>query len=646
MDDETPVPEGFKNAQIESMLSARLFLVPQIVGERVFFVSNLSGHLSLYAMDKGGSVPEPLIPPDVVLQNPVLMGGHPYYVFPKLGKILLMLDNNGDENYQPMFVPIEGGRPEAIHSEVFANQRVHMATPDLEGSIVYFVAESRSEQLNTAFQVDLGKGSLLKLAQSKWGSFYDASNKDHTKVVLIDGYTAGDHVLYLWEREAGERRLLYGKPIEARSEEEVIKPNGISSCHFTDEDRRLVFLTFLFEDTGGLGTLDLEDPSEVRPVPISGTVHAGDGELEDLEHIVDDRYLLTYNIDGCTWLYGATLDAKAMEMRVDEVLCGKGEFSNGVLESQRYDREGDTYALSFSTATSPTQIYTLEGRDRKVIRHTRERILGIPREWLSAGEDASYTSFDGMRVSVRLYLPASELGHKGPYPLIYYVHGGPQSQERPDFAWFSMPLIQFLTIQGFAVFVPNVRGSTGYGMRCMKQVDRDWGGKDRLDHVHAMTAVLPKEKRVDLSRAGVVGRSYGGYMTLTLAGRHPDLWSAACDMFGPYDLVTFMDRIPETWKPFFAIAVGDPQKDLEFLTERSPRTHIEQMRCPLLVIQGKNDPRVIEQESRDLVEHLRGIGKEVDYLMFEDEGHDVLKLKNRVRCYNEITAFFKKHLRV
>ncbi len=209
-----------------------------------------------------------------------------------------------------------------------------------------------------------------------------------------------------------------------------------------------------------------------------------------------------------------------------------------------------------------------------------------------------------------------------------------------------MPLIQFLTIQGFAVFVPNVRGSTGYGMRYMKQVDRDWGGKDRLDHVHAMTAVLPKEKRVDLSRAGVVGRSYGGYMTLTLAGRHPDLWSAACDMFGPYDLVTFMDRIPETWKPFFAIAVGDPQKDLEFLTERSPRTHIEQMRCPLLVIQGKNDPRVIEQESRDLVEHLRGIGKEVDYLMFEDEGHDVLKLKNRVRCYNEITAFFKKHLRV
>jgi len=210
-----------------------------------------------------------------------------------------------------------------------------------------------------------------------------------------------------------------------------------------------------------------------------------------------------------------------------------------------------------------------------------------------------------------------------------------------------MPLIQFLTINGFAVFVPNVRGSTGYGMAFMKQVDHDWGGRDRLDHVHAMTRVLPKDKRIDARRAGVVGRSYGGYMSLTLAARHPDLWAASVDMFGPYDLLTFMDRIPETWKPYFAVAVGDPKKpkDREFLVERSPRTHIENLASPLLAIQGNNDPRVVERETRDLVEALRAKGKEVDYLMFEDEGHDVLKLKNRVSCYNAITDFFKKHLR-
>jgi dipeptidyl aminopeptidase/acylaminoacyl peptidase len=207
-----------------------------------------------------------------------------------------------------------------------------------------------------------------------------------------------------------------------------------------------------------------------------------------------------------------------------------------------------------------------------------------------------------------------------------------------------MPLIQFLTLNGFAVFVPNVRGSTGYGLRYTKLVDHDWGGDDRLDHVHVMTKVLPQDSRLDASRAGVVGRSYGGFMTLTLATRHPELWSAAVDMFGPYELIKFTERVPESWKPYFAIAVGDPVKDRDFLIERSPQTYIDQITCPLLVIQGKNDPRVTEVESRELVEHLRGEGKAVDYLMFEDEGHDVLKFPNRVNCYNTITDFFATHL--
>ncbi len=209
-----------------------------------------------------------------------------------------------------------------------------------------------------------------------------------------------------------------------------------------------------------------------------------------------------------------------------------------------------------------------------------------------------------------------------------------------------MPLIQFLALRGFAVFVPNVRGSTGYGLEYTKHVDRDWGGKDRLDHVHAMTKILPKDNRVDAKRAAVVGRSYGGYMTLTLAGRHPELWSAACDMFGPYDLLTFSERIPETWKPYFKIALGDPDspEGRLFLTERSPKTYLDRMVCPLLVIQGRNDPRVVAKESEELVADLKKKSKSIELLIFEDEGHDILKYGNRVTCYNAITDFFSSHL--
>lgn len=131
-------------------------------------------------------------------------------------------------------------------------------------------------------------------------------------------------------------------------------------------------------------------------------------------------------------------------MCVVNVLVGKGVFSEGVLEAIAYTPERDAFAISFSTATSPTQIYTIEGVDRdRVVRHTDEVILGVPQNLLSRGEDCTFTSFDGLRISARLYLPSPELGFEGKRPVVYYIHGGPQSQERPDFAWFSMPLINF-----------------------------------------------------------------------------------------------------------------------------------------------------------------------------------------------------------
>jgi len=136
-------------------------------------------------------------------------------------------------------------------------------------------------------------------------------------------------------------------------------------------------------------------------------------------------------------------------------------------------------------------------------------------------------------------------------------------------------------------------------------------------------------------------------MTLTLTSRHPGLWSAACDMFGPYDLITFCERLPETWKPFFKVILGDPASSAgrTFLNERSPKTYLDNLSCPMLVIQGRNDPRVVAQESEELVTDLKKKGKEIELLIFEDEGHDVLKHTNRVTCYNAIADFFAKHLK-
>jgi dipeptidyl aminopeptidase/acylaminoacyl peptidase len=453
-------------------------------------------------------------------------------------------------------------------------------------------------------------------------------------------------VLNLWRERESEIQHVYGIPLDERANSQEVILNGIHDCQFLPKDRAILFITSLYEDTYGLGFIGMGNEPKVKPIEIIGIRHQGLGELAHLDHVYDDRFLLTYNIDGCSWAYEGKLNPDALQMRLEKVICGGNEMAQGVMQSCRYDEQSDSYAIAFSSAVSPSQIYTVGGKDRTAVRvHTNERILGISKSMLSLGEDASYDSFDGLRISARLYLPQEELGFEKPYPLVYYVHGGPHSQEKPDFTWFSMPLIQFLTLSGFAVFVPNVRGSKGYGMRYTKLVDRDWGGDDRLDHVHAMK-ILASDPRIDTKQAGVVGRSYGGYMTLILAGWHPELWSAAVDMFGPYDLITFLQRIPPTWVPYYKIALGDleVEEDRVFLEERSPRTQLINLTCPLLVIQGKNDPRVVERESSDLVEELRSQGKQIQYLTFENEGHDVLKFENRVRCYNAIRDFFQQHL--
>ena len=629
--------------RIESLLSARVFVEPQLVGDRIVFCSNLSGHLSLYAIDDSGGIPQPLLPPQIALQNPELLGGHLFHVLPELEQIVVMIDSNGDENYLPHVVPLDGGFPELL-SDVFSGGRAHLVDVDDETAVAYFAVESRTESLISAIRVDLSTREAETLWSSPYGAFVAAWAPDHSRVVFSDGYTMGDSVLYELDG-SGERHMLHGTPIEEREAGAEVVLSGIRSSHGTASGRGVLLTTTLFDDAGTLGYLDLEQPGEIEHVSLTGLRHEGVGELERIVHLEGDRFALTFNIDGCSWAYDGRFDEAARAFTADRVLVGEGELAGGVLHGLHHDPETDRFALAFCTATSPTQLYVLSADGATPpARLTRERALGLAPELLAPGEDASFVSHDGLRVSARLYLPSPQLGLEGPRPLVYYVHGGPQSQEQPNFAWFSMPLIQILTLEGFAVFVPNVRGSSGYGLEYTKRVDRDWGGLDRLDHVHAMTEVLPHDERVDVSRAGVVGRSYGGYMTLTLAARHPELWGAAVDMFGPYDLLTFLARLPETWKPYFALAVGDPETDRDFLVERSPKTHIAGVACPLLVIQGQNDPRVIERESRDVVEELRGLGRDVDYLVFEDEGHDVLKLGNRVRCYDAIVGFFSDHL--
>lgn len=641
-----PVPAKPK-FPIESLLSARLLLAPRLVGDKVYFLSDFSGVLSLYSMDKNGGIPQPLLPGGTVLVNPHLMIGDNFVVIPKLNKTLVMIDKMGNENYQPSWVPAEGGIPESVLGPGYENQQVACVHCDIEKNIAYFYNDDRKQPEQQCLRVNLETGEVTSLGRSPYGNFCNGVSSDHSTVIVADGYTAGDNVLYYWKPGMKQRELFYGVPLEKREGKQV-PPNGIGWCSFVNSDQGVVFRSNLFHDAGGLSYLSREGNIDPVDVPVEGTLHSGVGELVQLRQVKDDLFVIEYNIDGATWCYEARYQhGSPPRFKVTKTLVGPSPLSNGVMLGLEWQVRKDPvrveYVLAFTKANSPSQLYLYPENSNQPRRLSAERVLGVPDRYLSEGEDASYSSFDGLRVSARLYTPSKELGFTGPRPLVLYVHGGPQGQERPDFTWFSMPLIQNLTLNGFAVFVPNVRGSTGYGMRFMKYVDRDWGGDDVKDHVEGLKH-LEKDKRIDSTRRGVVGRSYGGYMTLTLASRLPGMWKAAVDMFGPYDLPTWASRVPPSWMPYIRLAIGDPEKERDFLLERSPKTYLHQLQSPLMIIQGKHDPRVPEPESAQLVNELRKKGSQIDYLVFEDEGHDVLRFKNRVVCYNTITEFFLKHL--
>jgi dienelactone hydrolase len=633
--------------RVDYLLSATLFLAPQLAGDRIYFISDLSGRLSLWAMDASGSVPERLLPTDIALLTPELVSGESFVALSQLGKIVVMLDKNGDENQQPCVVPIGGGDPEPLFGDRFAGQQVMLVRldPDGRGRII---VDPRKRPDVEAYEFNLTQPDvgLRLLGTSKYVGMPVGRDADGDRYLIVDEYLPRDTTLWLWERSTGERRLLRGTPIDARSGDEPERREGFGNGWFIDDD--LVLLeSFAFDDLGGLAWLSLAEPDRLAPVELTGLRHSGRGEFTGAHHLTGSRYSLTYNVDGVSFGYGAHFDPEARRMVVDELLFGAGELGNGVVEHVHYDDTTDRYVVSYSSAATPSQLAVLGAVDDDGIRTasfvTRNRVIGLDPGMLGSGEDASFTSHDGLRISARLYLPAAQLGYSGPRPIVYYIHGGPQGQERPDFTWFSMPLIQYLTLRGFAVFVPNVRGSTGYGQEYMAQVDRDWGGKDRLDHV-AGVEHLRQDPRLDTGRIGVMGRSYGGFMTLTLAGRHPELWSAAIDMFGPYDLPVWVTRLPEAWQTYFHLFLGHPDRDREEMIARSPRTYLDRLACPMMVIQGANDPRVTKADSDELVDELRGKGKKIDYLVFEDEGHDITKAANKVRCYEAITDFMAAHL--
>ncbi|HET7012781.1 MAG TPA: alpha/beta fold hydrolase [Streptosporangiaceae bacterium] len=258
---------------------------------------------------------------------------------------------------------------------------------------------------------------------------------------------------------------------------------------------------------------------------------------------------------------------------------------------------------------------------------------------LAEPEVIHYPSADGLIVSGLLYRPPGA----GPVPVVLDIHGGPEFQALPLFS----PLIQSLVERGIAVLAPDIRGSTGHGQHYQRLIYRDWGGGDLRD-LAAAADYLRGQDWADGERLGVYGASYGGFAALSCLARLPDLWRAGVSVCGPSDLVTSAVMVPPTWRRRVRDWIGDPDDshDARMLAERSPLTHVDRIRAPLLLAHGINDTRVAIAESERIHERLAERGHRCRLIRFEGEGHSVEDRGSAIALNQVIVDWFAEHLGV
>jgi dipeptidyl aminopeptidase/acylaminoacyl peptidase len=429
---------------------------------------------------------------------------------------------------------------------------------------------------------------------------------DGSFLVVSRHHSNLDNDLYRLDLTSGEATLLTSHDGEARYASVNVTPDGAGAFLATDRDG----------DFLRLARLDFETLELTHLTP-------DDWDVESVDLSRDSRYLAaTRNVDGYSDFMLWNGRGKRMPTpQLPQGISGGFEFSP------------DSKCLAF-TLTGPDRnpdVWLLDLPEGEPRRLTRSSTAGIPMSTFRRPRLVRYPSFDGREIPAIFHEPEAANA-----PVVINVHGGPESQSRPGFA----PVTQYLLNRGYAVLAPNVRGSTGYGKAYTHLDDVEL----RMDSVKDLAHAAHWLRTEGHERIAVMGGSYGGFMVLAALTEYPDLWTAGVDIVGIANMVTFLENTGSYRRALREPEYGSLERNREFLESISPIHKAEDITAPLMVIHGKNDPRVPVGEAEQIVERVKKNGGAVVYLLYEDEGHGLAKLKNRLDAYPKIATFLDRHL--
>ncbi len=537
------------------------------------------------------------------------------------GRLLYTFDQGGNENYK-IYLRDEEGNAKDLNPIEGARNSFWGWTRDQES--MYLSTNERDPKFMDVYKMaisDMDSALPAKelIYQNDDGLDLGAISPNERYYAITQTITNADSKMYLYDRETDERT-----DISIHEGDATYGP-----LYFSLDNQFLYYLTDESSDFVYLAKRNLE----------SG----------DVSKVFETDWDVWYAYDSWNEKYrviGINQDAKTL-VKVFDQSTGEEvslpEIEGGSISSVNISKSEKLARLTVATSSSPSNIYVynFESGDLKKLSNTLNPDINA--EDLVEGQSIRYSSFDGLEIPAIYYQPKTATA-ENPAPGLVWVHGGPGGQSRLNY----FPLIQYLVNHGYAVIAVNNRGSSGYGKEFNHMDDKNHGDKDLKDCIAAKDYLIGTGV-VDADRIGIIGGSYGGYMTMAALTFTPEEFDVGVNIFGVTNWLRTLKSIPPYWESYRQALydeLGDPNtEDSVRLYNISPLFQTEKVTKPLMVLQGANDVRVLQVESDEIVEGVKANGVPVEYVIFDDEGHGFRKKENEIKGYGQVKTFLDKYLK-
>ena len=535
--------------------------------------------------------------------------------------VIYLQDHDGDENWHLYQVPVSGSTPQVRDLTPGKLQaRIIARSPDFPDHVVIALNE-RDARFHDAYLLDLNTVERKLVAQNPGDiEYYIADKKLHVRAALARLKDGSAEIRVRDNEQSPWRRLTGWSADEVDGE----------LLAFSADDRAVWYTSSAGADTGRLLETDLATSrTRVLAADKANQFDAGRIVLHPTKHTLD---AVQFNREHNEW--------EPMERSFAADFTALGKLGRGDIELLTRDNADRIWTVACNVDAGPTRFYVYY-RDKKRAQFLFSNRPRLEHYKLARMQPVSFRARDGLLIHGYLTLPALPKAQRRKLPLIVYPHGGPYARDD----WGYDEKVQFFANRGYAVLQINYRGSTGYGKKFLQAAFRERGGKMSSDLVDGKRWAV-QQGYADPKRTCMYGVSYGAYAVLVALAFTPDEFVCGVEAYGASNLITLLKSFPPYWALYrlqWERRVGMAEEQ-EFLKSRSPIFKVQEIKSPLLIGQGVNDPRVVKAESDQMVEALRRNRKEVEYLVFPDEGHGFLRPENRTKWFAATEWFLAKQL--